>query len=203
MSSLTEQEIEFISEKINNSNIESNEMREDLIDHFCCAIEENMKKGVSFEKSYAKAFQNICPDGFDEVQRETVFLLTYKRIKALKQVLYLSAYLSAASIIITAYLSLTHNPAAALALLFSALILLILFIPSYFLNQYKRELSKTLSNKLMLIFGFFGISIFLISVVFKISHWPGAKVLFLASIVIINLVYFPILFFKKYKKTMR
>jgi hypothetical protein len=129
------------------------------------------------------------------------FLLTYKKIKTMKQVLYLSAYLSAASIIITTYLSLTHNPASAIALMVSALILLVLFIPSFFLNQYKRELSKTISNKLMFIFGFFGIAIFLISVVFKISHWPGAKVLFLASIAIVNLVYFPFLFFKMYRKS--
>lgn len=201
MSYLTEKNIEFISQKINGSNIELNEMREDLIDHFCCAIEEDMKKGLSFDKSYDKSYQNICPDGFDEIQRETIFLLTYKKIKTMKQVLYLSAYLSAASIIITTYLSLTHNPAAAIALMVSALILLVLFIPSFFLNQYKRELSKTISNKLMFIFGFFGIAIFLISVVFKISHWPGAKVLFLASIAIVNLVYFPFLFFKMYRKS--
>jgi hypothetical protein len=201
MSYLTEKNIEFISRKINGSNIELNEMREDLIDHFCCAIEEDMKKGSSFDKAYDKSYQNICPDGFDEIQRETIFLLTYKKIKTMKQVLYLSAYLSAASIIITTYLSLTHNPASAIALMVSALILLVLFIPSFFLNQYKRELSKTISNKLMFIFGFFGIAIFLISVVFKISHWPGAKVLFLASIAIVNLVYFPFLFFKMYRKS--
>lgn len=201
MSNLTEQEIELISRKINSSNIESNEMREDLIDHFCCAIEEYMKKGLSFDTSYDKAYQNICPDGFDEIQYETVFLLTFKKIRALKQILYLSAYMSAASIIITSYLSLTHNPAAAAALLASTLILLVLFIPSFFINQYKRELSKTLSNKLMFIFGFLGIAIFLISAVFKISHLPGAKVLFLASIAIVNLAYFPMLFFKMYRKS--
>jgi hypothetical protein len=73
MSYLTEKNIEFISRKINGSNIELNEMREDLIDHFCCAIEEDMKKGSSFDKAYDKSYQNICPDGFDEIQRETFF----------------------------------------------------------------------------------------------------------------------------------
>lgn len=201
MNNLTEQDFELISRKINNSNIESDEMKEDLIDHFCCAIEEDMKKGLSFDKAYDKAYQSICPDGFDEILRETVFLLTFKKIKAMKQILYISAYLSAASIIITTYLSITHNPAAAIALLLSTMILLVLFLPAFFLNQYKRELSKSLSNKLMLLFGFLGIAIFLISVVFKISHWPGAKVLFLASIAIVNLAYFPILFFKMYRKS--
>ena len=64
MSNLTEQNIEFITRIVNSSKIESIEMKEDLIDHFCCAIEEEMRKGLSFEKSYDKAYQNICPDGF-------------------------------------------------------------------------------------------------------------------------------------------
>ena len=69
MSILSEENIEFVIRKINGSKIESSELREDLIDHFCCAIEEEMKKGLSFEKSYDKAYQDICPDGFDEIQR--------------------------------------------------------------------------------------------------------------------------------------
>lgn len=62
MSNLSEQNIEFITQVIKKSKIESTEMKEDLIDHFCCAIEEEMGNGLSFEKSYDKAYRNICPD---------------------------------------------------------------------------------------------------------------------------------------------
>ena len=47
MSNLTEQNIDFITQIINGSKIESVEMKEDLIDHFCCAIEEEMGKGLN------------------------------------------------------------------------------------------------------------------------------------------------------------
>jgi hypothetical protein len=104
MSILTEQNIEFVIKKINGSKIESSELREDLIDHFCCAIEEEMKKGLSFEKSYDKAYQNICPDGLDEIRRETLFLLTHKKNKALKRLLYLSGYLTTIAITTTIYI---------------------------------------------------------------------------------------------------
>jgi hypothetical protein len=52
ISILSEQNIEFAIKQINGSKIESSELREDPIDNFCCAIEEEMKKGLSFEKSY-------------------------------------------------------------------------------------------------------------------------------------------------------
>jgi len=38
MSILSDQNIEFITKRINESKIESAEMKEDLIDHFCCAV---------------------------------------------------------------------------------------------------------------------------------------------------------------------
>jgi len=201
MSNITEQNIEFITQVINGSKIKSSEMKEDLIDHFCCAIEENMKKGLSFEKSYDKAYQNICPDGFDEIQRETVFLLTFKKIIAMKRLLYVSGYLSAIGITTTFFMKLTHTAGGAIALLFTAAVLAFLFLPALFVNLYKRELSNSASDKLKYIFGFIGVLFFLISVICKINHWPGAYMILLASIVIINLLFFPLLFFKMYRKS--
>ncbi len=202
MSNLTDDNIDFITQTINSSMIKSAEMKEDLIDHFCCAIEEDMKKGLSFEKSYDNAYQNICPDGFDEIQREPVFLLTFSKLKTMKRYLYLSGYLTAISMTITLYFSLTGKHGGNIALLVSSLLFIFLFLPALFLNQYKRELSKNISTKLAIISGFLGIALFFVSVVFKISHWPGAKIILLLSFAIVNLTYFPFLFFKMYKKSL-
>ncbi|MCU4155893.1 hypothetical protein J1N10_07890 [Carboxylicivirga sp. A043] len=202
MRNLTELEIEAITHRINSSNIKSNEMREDLIDHFCCSVEEDMKRGVDFEQAYQKAYQSVCPDGFDEIQRETIFLLTYKKIKTIKMVMYLSAYLCVASLILTFYLDLTHTAGASITLLTGSVAFLFLFLPAFFINLYKRQLSRSLSNKLMFVFGFIGVAVFMLSVVFKMFHWPGAKMLFLTSIAVVNLAYFPMLFFKMYKKSL-
>ena len=120
MSNLTEQNIDFITQVINGSNIESVEMKEDLIDHFCCAIEEEMKKSLNFEKSYDMAYQNICPDGFDEIRRETVFLLTSKKLKAMKRLLFLSGYLSAIGIVSTVVMKFGHIPLAGSVLMLTA-----------------------------------------------------------------------------------
>jgi hypothetical protein len=201
MSNLTEQNIEFITQTINNSKLKSAEMREDLIDHFCCAIEEEMKKGSSFEKSYDKAYQNICPDGFDEIQRETVFLLTFKKIKAMKRLLYVSGYLTLIGITSTVCLKLTHTEGGQLAFLLTIAIMAFLFLPTLFINLYKRDLTKSISDKLKYLFGFLGAVFFLAFVVFKMCHWPSATIILFTSISIINFAFSPFLIYKMYRKS--
>ncbi len=201
MSNLTEGNIEFITQIVNSSKIESVEMKEDLIDHFCCAVEEEMKKGLSFEKSYEKAYQNICPDGLNEIQRETIFLLTTKNITAMKRLLYVSGYLSVIGITITVFMKSSHLPGGGIALLITAAILAFFFLPALFINLYKRELTKSIGDKLKYLSGLLGVVLLVAFIVFKISHWPGATMIFLTSVVIINFVCFPFLFFKMYRKS--
>jgi hypothetical protein len=200
MNKLSESEIDFITQIISRSKIESIEMREDLIDHFCCAIEEEMNNGLSFEKSYQKAFQNICPNGFDEIQQETVYLLTSKNIRTMKQFMYLSAYLTVVCITTTFALKLTHTAGASVASLASFISLMFLFLPSLFLNLYKREITKSISNKLMYLLGFVGILLLIASVLFKLMHWWLVPLFLFSGIAIINFAFFPLLFYKMYRK---
>lgn len=201
MSNLTDENIEFIAQIINGSKIESAEMKEDLIDHFCCAIEEEMGKGLSFRKSYDKAYQNICPDGFDEIHRETVFLLTLKKIKAMKRLLYVSGYLSAIGITTTVFMKLNHFGHPGITFLLTSAILIFLFVPSLFVNLYKRDLAKSLSNKLIYTFGFIGVELFVVFALFRLNHWSWSTAIFLTSFVILNFAFFPFLFFKMYRKS--
>lgn len=201
MSNINEQNIEFITQVVNRSNIESREMKDDLIDHFCCAIEEEMRKGLSFEKSYDKAYQNICPDGFDEIQRETVFLLTFKKIKAMKRIMYLTGYLSVIGVTASVFMKSLHVAGGQIALLLTAAIMIFFFLPVLFVNLYKREITKSISEKLKYMSGLIGVVLLVIFAVFKISHWPGATMIFLLSVVIINFAFFPFLFLKMYKKS--
>jgi hypothetical protein len=201
MNNLTEDNIDFITNIVNRSKISSEELKEDLIDHFCCAIEEEMKKGLSFNKSYDKAYQNICPDGFDEIQRETVYLLTFKKIKAMKKLMYLSGYLSLIGITTTLFLIYSRSSFGGIVLMLTAAILIFLFIPSLFTNLYKRELTKSVADKLKYVFGFIAIELFLVFIIFRINHWSWSTSIFLAAIVLLNFAFFPFLFFKMYRKS--
>ena len=201
MSNLTDENIELVARIINESKIESTEMKEDLIDHFCCAIEEEMEKGLSFQQSYDKAYQNICPEGFDEIQRETIYLLTSKKIKAMKRLLYVSGYLSAIGISTTVFMNLNHFGLPGLTFLLTSAILIFLFVPSLFVNLYKRDLTQSLSNKLIYAFGFIGVELLIVFALFRLNHWSWSTTIFLTSFVILNFAFFPLLFFKMYRKS--
>ena len=200
MKKLSEENIEFITQFVNRSNITSTEMKEDLVDHFCCAVEEIMEKGLDFEKSFNKAFQAICPNGLDEIQQETVYLLTYKKITAMRKFFYLSGYLTATCVLTTLALKMTHTPGGSIALLASFIMLAFLFLPSLFINLYKREISKTLTNRLMYLFAFAGLLLFISGGLFKIMHWPFASFMLFTSIAILNFALFPLMFYKMYRK---
>lgn len=203
MSILSEKDIEFVIKQINGSKIESSELREDLIDHFCCVIEEEMKKGLTFEKSYEKACQKICPGGLDEIRRETLFLLTNKKNRAMKRLLYFSGYLTTIAITTSIFVIIfqsRHIPGSSIFLVASVLLLMFLFLPSLFINLYKRQLSKTFANKMMYIAGFAGLFFLLVSIIFKIQHWAYGSYPLIISIASINFALFPFLFFKMYRK---
>lgn len=202
MSNLSEKNIEFIVNKVNESTIESSEMKDDLIDHFCCAIEEEMKKGLSFEKSYELAFHKICPDGIDEIQRETVFLLSSKKNRALKLILYLSGCLTAIAVTTSIYLTISQSrqiPGSTIFLLVSLLLLMLLFLPSILLNQYKRQVAKSF-NKLMYLSGSLGLFFFMVSILFKIQHWAYGSIFLLVGILLLMFLFLPSIILIQYKR---
>ena len=159
-----------------------------------------MKNDIDFTGAYKIAFKNICPNGFDEIQKETVFLLTQKKIKIMKKTTYLLGFLSVFSFTTGFLLKIMHWPGANIILTLSIAVFALAVLPLFFINQYKKEISKVFSNKLKYIFGCLGFSMLLIGIFFKWNHWPGANILIVVSVMILNFGFFPLLFLKMYKK---
>jgi len=201
MNSLTEKQIDYITQTVNESTIQSKAMKEDLIDHFCCAIEADMQKGTSFETAYNKAYYYICPEGFDEIQRETIYLLTSKNIKKMNKLLYLSGYLSAIGATTTLFLMLNKFPFGSIAFLITSVILLFVFLPMLFWHLYQQDSTQSYSRKTMYIGGFVGIELLGVFYISYIMHWPLAGVALLSVVLLLNFALFPMWFLKMYRKT--
>jgi len=201
MKKLTEKQIDYITQVVNESTIQSEAMKEDLIDHFCCAVEADMQKGTSFETAYNKAYYYICPEGFDEIQRETIYLLTSKNIKSMKKVLYVSGYFSAISATTTLCLKLNHFPFGGLALFITAVILLLVFLPTFFLYLYKKDLTQSYGRKMMYVCGFVGIELLGAFFLSEMMHWPFAGLVLLITVLLLNFAFFPMWFLTMYRKT--
>ena len=208
MNILTERQIDYITQVVNGSAIQSEVMKEDLIDHFCCAIEADMQKGASFETAYNKAYYCICPDGFDEIQRETIFLLTLKNIQKMKKLLYFSGCLSAIGVTTSLFRFLhwhmvdsLHIPYLGIVMFVTAVIIVFVFLPTLFMYLYKKDLAQFYGKKIMYIGGFTGAAFGVLSALFYLMHWPLDTVLLLTALVALNFAFFPLLFLKMYRKT--
>jgi len=193
--------IDYIEKRISESNIKNKELRDDLVDHFCCIVEIEMKKGLSFEQAYQKAFLQTSPNGFDEIQNETLFLLNYNKIMNLKRLTYLSGYLFSAAWIIGIAFKILHLPGAMVVLMVGAAGLAFFFIPLLLINKFKQDMPAILSEKLKWIFGGASVMLTVISIAMKLAHWQGASIMLGISFLILSFGFLPFLFFRMYKKS--
>jgi hypothetical protein len=200
MNHLTDQQIDFIATVVERSKIASAEIKEDLVDHFCCAIEEQLARGKSFETAYDLAYHNITPDGFDEIERETIYLLTSKKISSMKRLLYVSGYMSLFLATISAVLKLLHLPGGSIGVLLTGLTIILLFLPSLFTYLYRREINKSAGSRAMYILGFMALTFFCMASLAHIFHWPGTISMLIAALSVTNFALLPIVLFKRYHK---
>ncbi|MDF9800494.1 membrane protease YdiL (CAAX protease family) [Catalinimonas alkaloidigena] len=77
---LNKAQVRSIKEKISQKGVETPELLEDLLDHFCVAIEEEMKGGGSFDSAFAHVFDSLQEDELKTTEMKTQELLEDKKI---------------------------------------------------------------------------------------------------------------------------
>ena len=200
---LSESQIEKIAETVNNSVVSSAEMKDDLIDHLCCMVEDEMSKGKDFETAFNKALQNNSPKDLNEIQNGTVFLFTSKSRKRLDLIVNISGITTLSGILITVVMKMLHLPFAQLVLIATFGVFLLIFFPAFFCRLMKQRPGK----KRIPFFGLKGVLfnvgaiLCMVSAVFFICHWPYAIIILLLSSILIYTAVFPLFFLKKFKKS--
>ncbi|MEP4532035.1 MAG: hypothetical protein ABJ004_03040 [Cyclobacteriaceae bacterium] len=195
---ITDEQVDLIGNEISESGITSAELKDDLLDHMCCLIEIDMKKGLDFEQAYQKAFLQTSPNGYGEIQNETFFLLNYNKIMNMKRLTYISGFLFALIATIGLLFKLLHWPGATLFLI-GLLGMASVFVPLVLINKFKTEVHAVLSEKMKWVLGASSFLLFCFGGVFKILHLPGSVVLVVSAFVIFGFGFLPFLFFRMYK----
>lgn len=198
---LSEDQIKRIRQDIDRSSINLPELKEDLVDHFCCVIEVYMKKGVPFQEAYEKAYRQICPNGLDEIQQETIFLLNSQRTLLMKKIMYFIGFISSVSLSLGIAFKILGWFGANQLFIGGTFGFAFLFIPLLAVNHYKAAINRILSEKVMLIMGYSSAILFGTSVFFKIIHLQYANMLLLLSVLVLEFGFLPFLFIKLYKRS--
>ncbi len=202
MSMLGHSEIAHISAMLDNKGL-SPALREDLLDHYCCVVEMEMAAGAHFAEALHRATCTICPNGPEEIQLETHYLLTQAKNKPMKKFLYVSSFVSVVSITTGMLFKMFHWPGASILMLVGTVFFVFALLPLLFHNVYRSAVRIDAQLKVSVISGYLGFACLALGILFRLLHWPGANVILGSGIVLLNFLYFPLVFWKMYRRSFR
>jgi len=171
MPELTINDINRISHDISREEITFSHLLDDLIDHVCCDVENEMLSGLSFNEAYRKVITKMGPRRIKEIQEETLYLVDTK-YRNMKKMMKISGIAGTILLGFAALFKIQHWPAAGVMMTLGALLLAFVFLPSALGVLWK----ETHSRKRLFLFisAFFAGGFFIIGTLFKIQHWPMA-----------------------------
>jgi hypothetical protein len=198
MVSVSAKQIDFILDNIAERGIESEDLQDNLLDHICCIVENEMNTEDDFYEFYERILPRFFTDELREIQEETDKLLTFKDYYAMKNTLVKSGLISAALTLLGVLFKIMHWPGASMMLVLGVAIFGLLFIPLMIVLKFKDE-AKPIDKWVLSIGLFLGMTTS-IGVLFKVMHWPFASILILSSLAAFILVFVPTYFITRVRR---
>jgi len=162
---------------------------DDLLDHICCMVEEQMEEGADFESSYQEVLGSIGEQTLTNIQHQTLLNLD-KKFQTMKNFTYIFGLSSAILTIIGSLFKRMHWPGAGILITVGMLLIVAVFLPLYFYTSYKEQSER--KNPAYPIVGYLTLALLLAAATFKIMHWPGAGWLVYGSIGFLLLGFVPL-----------
>lgn len=100
MYQISDQQIDYILNDISARGVEMESLQQNLLDHVCCIIENNLEENGDFENFYQKTIKSFYKDELWEIEEETLLLLTYKNYYTMKKIMINSGIAAATFFII-------------------------------------------------------------------------------------------------------
>ena len=199
MLQLSEEQVALINPRITTSGVTTGELQTDLLDHYCCYIEDEMSNGAPFEEAYKKAFMAITPNGMHEIEEELFFLMTFKKQTNMKRIIYGTGFVATFLISMGLMFKMMHWPGASVTLFcgFGALIITVSALLAHsfaFMSRYST------GYKVRIIAGFIAALLISAGSMFKILQYPTANIQLVLGMTILNVVFLPLFFYQLYKQ---
>ena len=195
---LSDQQIDYILNDIGARGVEMDSLQQNLLDHVCCIIENNLEANGDFESFYKQTIKTFYKDELWEIEEETLLLLTYKNYYAMKKIMITSGTIAAIAFTTGSTFKIMHWPGSSPLILLAMFCSSFIFLPLYFLFKTRETEGK--ANKILIAVGTMNGILFCVSSLFRIMHWPGNQVLWLTTIGMMGLVFIPLYFFNGIKK---
>jgi len=185
MPELSFQNIEDITIDIRKQEITFSHLADELIDHICCDVENEMQNGLSFVEAYGKIKQKMGPRRIKEIQEETLYAVDSKYRK-MKNTMKISGIAGTIMFGFATLFKIQHWFPASIMMVLGAFILAFIFMPSALVVLWKETHNKR--RLFLFISGFVTGMLFIFGTLFKIQHWPVAG--YILSLSVISAIFF-------------
>ncbi|MCB0644711.1 MAG: M23 family metallopeptidase [Phaeodactylibacter sp.] len=89
---LLDTQVVLVSRKLDAVGLAYQPLKEELLDHICCAIEAQLDQGMAFEQAFEEAFDTFGEDEMQEIEKQTIQLIHQKKL-IMKKVSFLTLFL--------------------------------------------------------------------------------------------------------------
>lgn len=175
MPELTPNEIVIVSKTVRSQGITFSHLPDDLIDHLCCDIEHQMQQGISFAEAFAIVRRKMGSNRrLSEIQEETLYAVDTKYRK-MKTTMKVSGIVGTILFGFASLFKIMHWPMAGVLMTLGAITLAFLFMPSALGVLWKE--SRSQKRLFLFISAFLAAMFFILGILFKVQHWPGAGII--------------------------
>src|SRR5512136_2035765 len=120
MPELSLHNIDQISRDINSQEIVFSHLLEELIDHVCCDVENEMQNGLNFNQAYLRVKKKMGPRRLKEIQEETLYAVDTK-YRQMKNTMKISGIAGTIMFGFAALFKIQHWPAAGILMTLGAI----------------------------------------------------------------------------------
>lgn len=175
------------------------QLRAELLDHCCCAIEAYLDAGITFETAREKAIMQLHHRGFSAIEAELYFQLNQIIPLVMKKLQYFTGFLAAMLLCPGLLFRFMHWPGADILLLCGHLLLLLTMLNLLVqLVRFPKAFDSLTYYRIL--FGGLAGAFIAVGSTFKIFHWPSANIQFILGMGLFTLLFLPLYFWQGYRR---
>lgn len=195
---ITDAQIDYMLHDISARGIELEDLRQDILDHVCCIIEQELEASGDFEPIYRRTIERFYKKELREIEEETILLLTFKNYYTMKKVMIGCGAASVLFFVLGSFMKIFHLPGAAITLVLGVFVTCFIFMPLLLILKIKE--SDNTRDKVLISVGVFIGILYCLSAIFKVQHWPGANVMTMVTLGLSFFIFIPVYFFTGIRK---
>lgn len=199
MAQLSDELVDIVYRRLRKYALRNGRLEAELLDHYCCYIEEAMGNGADFEDAYKNAVANIAPNGAKEIEFELYYLINFNKQLSMKKLIFLIGFLSV-FMVSSGIMFKSMNWFGANVLMVSGFVLSIItmVVLSIHLLSFLRNQSGTFWFRSMT--GILSVILIASGSLFRFFHLPSANIQYTLGMLLLNFVFLPLFFYHLYKR---